>query len=478
MKQLLRNISSVYAVNLLNGVLGIIFVPVALYYLGTAGYGLYSIYIVISGYLYLFELGTSKNLQRLLAQEEQEANRTEQLQYTLGIYLLTSFVLLLLSPVILWVTTSYIFPVEQQREYIVGVILILAIIEFIVAIPNKMIYALCIANEKFRSYSLFKVTSGIVRYTLMFAAVTIFKSPMALVSSIVISTIVNIYLSLRMMGGLPQGSWRPKFSWKKMAHILSHSALLSVSQFFQTSSLAIGSILVNTFFGLDKLGVYRAAFDLANKVWFFSNGIGLVIFPKLVKTLNHTKHRLQLVAVLPGIYLISWVLYILIAVVGTLVAPYVLNFIGMTHIESLILFTLLLLGVCLNAHANFSYEILQASGRYWLSVILTSIMGITSVVIFLLLYAQEGVYAIGWAWLLSQAAYAIVSDALTVQSLQISKFKNLKLMIYKCIILIGSSTVIFIHVGDLPNVVGVMISLFLLIILVVSIQKYRRMANR
>jgi O-antigen/teichoic acid export membrane protein len=57
--RLLRNVSWVYAAQVVNGLVGVVFVPFAVARLGTEGYGLYGVYSVLTGYVLLAELGVA-----------------------------------------------------------------------------------------------------------------------------------------------------------------------------------------------------------------------------------------------------------------------------------------------------------------------------------------------------------------------------------------------------------------------------------
>ena len=59
------NILSVYSVNVINGVLGIVFIPLSLKLLGAEGYGLYSMYVTLASLIGLADIGISNNFQRV-----------------------------------------------------------------------------------------------------------------------------------------------------------------------------------------------------------------------------------------------------------------------------------------------------------------------------------------------------------------------------------------------------------------------------
>jgi O-antigen/teichoic acid export membrane protein len=406
----LRDVSAVYLVNAINGVLGIVFVPVALGRLGASSYGLFSIYSVLASYVVLVELGLGKNLQRILAGHSAGEWRTEQLRIALGLYLSLSALLIALLPVLAILVSRYLFPAGEGGHSAVQWITAATIGEYVLGVPAGLMQTRCIADEQFARYSRYSLTSGLVRYGLSFAAVLVTARPEVVVSIIVSRRILDAVLARRIMGGLPAGSWKPRFNAKQSVVLIRQSSLLSVAQLLQISVVSLGAVLVNWSFGLRALGVYRAVFDLASKMWFFSNTLGLVIFPKFVRMLATQELRVALGRMLPRVLGLSWTCYGVLAIGGALFGPLALGRVGMSGAEFAQLFVLVFAGVTFNAHTNLAYEFTQATGKYATVVLVAALSLTLMVATFLAVRPLYPWLAMGWAWFLSQIVYAIVSD--------------------------------------------------------------------
>lgn len=444
-----RNILSVYSVNVVNGVLGIIFVPLSVSLFGTKGYGLFSIYGVLASYIALVDLGVGKNLQRLLASDRNQKTQNINLKNALGIYLLISVVLLSVIPILLLFIPAYIFPVSQDNLAPLRWIILFAVLEYVIAVPTSLIQNYCIANEHFERYSIYNLISGLYRYLIMFAGVLSFHSPEIVVGLIVSRRLIDFFVAQRLMGALPHEAWIPRFHLDELKSVVGHSTVLSIAQISQTTVIAIGSFLVNRFFGLNGLGKYRAAFDLANRVWFFSNGIGLVIFPKFTRMLSDSVNRERLFTRISAFLNTSWTAYNLISIMGVLFASFLLTFMHLPQVEIHNLFILTLLGVCLNAHANISYEFLLASGKYSVAAELSAVALIIMTFSFYLLCKSNGIYAIGWAWIISQGIYSMLADIITLIAADIRSILLCKVTFFKLILLSVSLLTIFQHFGYL-----------------------------
>ncbi|HET8712394.1 MAG TPA: hypothetical protein VFM23_01790 [Gemmatimonadales bacterium] len=415
MRVFLKNVSAVWVMNLVNGVLGIVFVPIAVHRLGASGYGLFSIYTVLASYVALTDLGIGTNLQRILAGRGKgdgggdDAWRREQVQTAWGFYLLLCAALLLLLIALVRVVPDYLFPVSADSRRAVQWITVLAVLDFVLGVPALLMQNTAAAAERFDRYSRFGLTSGLVRYTLMFAGVLLTRRPEVLVAVITARRLIDVPLALAITGGLPPGAWRPRFAKAPFLEFLRGTSLLSLAQLLQVSIIALPAMLVNWFFGIRPLGVYRATFDLASRVWFFSNTIGLVLFPKFVRMLAAERERLQ--GMLPRLLSFSWMAYAALGLLGALAGPTVLRLFGLRGPEFAALFVVLIAALSWNAHATTAYAFTLAAGRSARAVVLGA-LGLTLLVatFFVTRSAGAGLLAIAWSWAVSQLIYAFVAD--------------------------------------------------------------------
>jgi O-antigen/teichoic acid export membrane protein len=446
-----RNLLSVYTVNAVNGVLGVIAVPLGVALLGVEGYGLFSIYGVLASYIALVDLGVTKNFVRMLASDRLPDAQGRNLQAALGLYILIAAGLLALLPLLLVVVPRFLFPVPEGSGAALKWIVILAAAEYAAGVPSSLMQMFCIANERFDRYAKFVFVSGLCRYGLMFFGIVAFRSPEVVVGFVAGRRLIDAFAARWLMGSLPAQAWRPRFDLAEFRSLIGNSAALSAAQVLQTTTIALGSFLVNRHFGLVGLGTYRAAFDLASKVWFFSNGIGVVAFPRFAQMLSLPEERGRLFARFSGFLGASWAGYNLFGAVGVLAAPSIMVFLGMAHTPAAAdLMVLMVLGLSLNAHSNLSYEFLQAAGKYGLVAVLGAAALAVMAGGFYLLYGRAGVAAMGWAWIASQALYAAVADAMAAAVSVLAVRAQLELLAFKTVILAGSLAMVGVHFGVLP----------------------------
>jgi|GEM_PF-899871 len=405
-----RSLAFVYSANAVNGILGVIAVPLGIHYLGAAGYGLFSIYSVLASYIALVDLGVTKNFVRILAADKASDIRRKHLSTALGLYLNISAALLLLLPLACYVVTHWLFPVPVENQTALNWIVAFAIIEYVLAVPSVIRQMLTVADERFDLLSLYNLLSGVSRFILMFSGFILFQRPEVAVLFVVSRRAVDYLIARKFLKAAPHGV-RPSINLREQYAFLCYSSILSVAQLFQSTSVALGSILANRYLGLASLGSYRAAFDLANKVWFFSNGVGSVLFPRFARLQADASDRKQLPLRFAAILNASWGGYSLVALAGVLAAPYLLPVMCITETTTITLFMLLLPGVCFNAHSNLGYVFLQATNRFRLAALLSAAGVFLMWATFVASYSWAGLYALGFSWVLGQALYAVISDA-------------------------------------------------------------------
>ena len=412
----INNLLSVYSANAINGVLGIVAVPLVAAALGIEGYGIYSIYIILASYVALIDCGVTKHFIRLMSSAPDKDKEAKYLQMAFGWYIVLSVILVGMLPVLNYVVIDRLFPVPDPFKSAVHWIVILSVAEYVLAIPIMLAQAYTISNHEFKRYSNFIVASGLFRYGLMFLGAWIFKNPTIVVLFLVSRRVLELVFMRLMLLKPPKSTWRPKINLTEFKTILANSSILSLAQFLQITVVSLGAVLVNRYFGVAVLGNYRAAFDLGSKIWFFSNSIGLIVFPKFSQLLSIRKERESLYKKMSLWLEKSWAGYLLISLLAIIFASWLLPLVKLGDTQIVTFFKLLIVGLCLNAHTNISYEYLLADSRYGAVACLSLAVLIILCLSYFPLIEIAGPYAIGWAWIASQSVYAFAADELVMRN--------------------------------------------------------------
>ncbi len=410
------NLLSVYSANAINGILGIVAVPLVVAALGSEGYGIYSIYVILAAYVALIDFGVTKHFTRLMSSASDRSAQTEYLQTALGWYLILSAALICLTPVFIIFVIAHLFPVPPDLRAAVNWIVILSAIEYVLAVPIMLTQAYTISNHEFKRYSNFLTLSGVMKYLLMFLAAWLFRSPAAVVLFLVSRRFLELVFIRHLLLIPPRAAWKPRIKLSELKHILVNSSMMSFAQFLQITTISLGAVFVNRHFGVAVLGNYRAAFDLASKIWFFSNGLGLIVFPKFSQLLSNPAARDALYKKMRLWLEKSWTGYLIISLLAVLSASWLLPKINLGNPQIITYFKLLIFGFCLNAHTNVSYEYLLADNRYRNAAVMMLAVLVTLIISYFAMLGSVGADAIGWAWIVSQSVYAFTADTLVMET--------------------------------------------------------------
>ena len=416
MTRFARNLIHVYGGNALNGVLGIASVPVLVALLGIEGYGIYAIYPIVYSIITLAESGFTKNLVRLLAGSSTDTERVAHLNAAFGFYALLSALLLLALPLAAWLVPTGMFDLEPRHTAAAAIIVTIAIVEYIVAIPPVTLVWNAAAAERFTQVARFNVISGLYRYAFLLLGALLLRTPEGAVAFAAARRLVDYAVAPRVLGGLPRGAWRASFDAVRLRALVAAAVPMTAAQTGATLVITLPAVLASRYFGAAGLGAFRAIYDLSSRVWFLSVGAGFVVFPKLVREMGagaaSAERRARMASALQG----SWLVYAALAIIGTTATPFIADWIGPHMTDVLWAFPLVLAGTCLNAHAQASFEFLQAARRTWLLVGIVAVT-LAALAIGAVTFSAYGFLALGGAWLASQLLYALASDALTLGTL-------------------------------------------------------------
>ena len=411
-----KNLFSIGIVNLINGIAGIAFIPLAMKSLGAEGYGIYSIFVILTSYIYFVEMGVAKYFTRLIAQSVEIDEQRNNMQSAVGMYIRIALILLVATPILAVIVPLYIFP--SDSTLFISLIVILAALDYLLSLPTTIQLTYNIGKENFEQVSKFNLFSGLSKHLVLIASVVLSNSVLLLIIVVLLRRLFDIIYAKRILVQLPNGSWKPKYKKGEFKKILSQSLLLSAAQLTQVTILSLGTFLVNKHFSMKVVGEYKSVFDLATKVWFFSNSIGMVVFPRFASMLKNDDDKVVLKKKIPLYFNISWFSYNSLFLGVLLVLPMLPNFLMIQNLE---LFFLLLLGVCMNAHTNLSYEYLQADSKLKEVIFSSMFTLVLMVLVFYLLLDKYDVYSIGISWICSQFINSIIMDFIVLKNINKSK---------------------------------------------------------
>ncbi len=369
---MIKKLFSVYSSNLVLGILGIITVPILLKNIGVEGYGYYGIYLTLFSYFTLFELGILKHFTKLLAQKK----NTDVNEIISCFYYFTALVILFFTPITV-LSTNLLFGVDLQLAIIIGVI---ASLEYIFYLPTKINSSYATAKKDFERISIFNFISGLIRYTIIIFGSIITQNVIIIIILLAIRRIFDIKLSKKITKVEVQIfdiKNVNKINLIKIIGYYKESIYLSGTQALQINLNGMVSLIISKLFGVEGLGFFRSTYDLLSKIWFFSNGLGLVVFPYFAGSSVGVKKYKRYT-------LVSWIFYTFIFISFVLLFPIINEFLlnnSLNKNEDMLLFLFMLISILLLAQGNLSFEFLQAKGNYKYLMLITAITNFTFLIL-------------------------------------------------------------------------------------------------
>ena len=203
-----------------------------------------------------------------------------------------------------------------------------------------------------------------------------------------------------------------KLSFFGGLEVIKVGSKITLAQVGQTAIITLPAIVAGRSLGIDGLGMFRAIFDLASRVWFISNGFGLVIFPVFAKM--RIRFPLTSSNIFRSVSSTSSVFYLMLLSLGILLSPQLIKFIHLDS-QSLPLMTLIIIGMLMNAHSNTMYEMIQSIRQ----PILLAIVSLVACLPYLIVWQAQNYTpeAAGMIWIISQTVYLILMDVIYIYAL-------------------------------------------------------------
>lgn len=317
MTALKRNIVANFGGSVWTGLMGLVFVPLYIHFLGIEAYGLIGIFATLLALFGLLDMGLSNTLNREMArlavqddkaQDMRDLVRTLEIPYWL-VGLLISVIVIVLSPFIAyrWVNTENLSPKSVQTAIILmGFV---ALFQWPLSFYSGGLMGLqrqVLLNGINVVMATFRGLGAVLILWLVSPTVEAFFIWQIVVSVIQISLIVFF-----LWRSLPHAAAPPRFRYDMLRNIWRFAAGITGITVLSTMLTQLDKIILSRMLSLEMFGYYTLAQTVAMTLYRFINPVFSAAYPRLtnlvalgatadITRLYHKSAQLVSVFVLPA----------------------------------------------------------------------------------------------------------------------------------------------------------------------------------
>jgi O-antigen/teichoic acid export membrane protein len=412
--------------------MGLIFLPLYIKYLGIEAYGLIGVFMLLQGLFALLDMGLSPTLNREMARFTAGMHTPQSIHN-----LLRSMEILFLGSAVLvmvlifglssWVATDWLnaqtlgIKTVTQALAITGVIIGLRWISTLYRSALMGLEHQVWLNFANASFSTIRGVGAVAVLAYLAPTIQAFFAYQAIIGAIEVA----VY-GWKTRKVLPVPPHPPQFSMYALKGIGNFAAGMTTITVLGTVMMQVDKLLLSRLLSLEQFGYYTLATTVAGAITALSIPISNVAYPRFtslvtvgderaVADLYHKFAQLLTIAIIPAALVLFFFskeiifLWTRDTVTSQAVAP---------------ILSVLVIGSAFNGLSHAPYAVQLAHGRQRLTIIASSISVATLVSALLILVPRYGVMSAAWVWVVISVGYVIFAiPAMHTQILKQEKWK-------------------------------------------------------
>lgn len=397
--------------------IGIIFIPIYIRYLGTEAYGLIGVFSVLQASLTLLDLGMAPTLNREMARYSAGGRSVQSINNLLRSLEVICGSIAIIIIVITWLAAKWIatdwlkvtnLPIDQ-------VIYSINIMAFVIAfrIIEGMYKSAVLGLQKHVLFNLINIVTASLR-SLGVLGVLIFISPSIkafFVWQAIISMLSIFIFLIVVYKETSRITVKPKFEYKSLLEIRKFSLAIAISSLLSFMLLQTDKILLSKFLSLESFGFYTIAASVSGSIYLFAVPIAQSFSPKFTELITLKKDKEIIVNYHIAAQLITTmvmpVAIILIFYAKQIIFLWTNNTVLTNEVSPII--QVLTIGSALNALMYTPYIIQLGYGWTKLSVFVNLISVLFLVPALIVIAPLYGAIGAAWAWTILNIFYLILA---------------------------------------------------------------------
>lgn len=395
--------------------MGIVFMPVYIHYMGIEAYGLIGIFAILQAWLSLLDMGMTPALSREMARYTGGAHNAQSIRDLLRSVEFIGFSVAILTALGVWYVSGWLASdwLKAEKLDVAVVAKAFAVMGVVTALRFiENIYRSSLVGLQ-KQVMLNAITSGLATLRSLGAVgVLIWVAPTIeafFVWQGIISAVTVTIFAIILYKALPLSSQGGRFSWPELIKIWRFAAGIMAITLLSFLLMQTDKILLSRFLTLEHFGYYALAAMVTSSLYMLVTPIDQAFFPRFTAlasqedqfSLKATYHMgSQLITVLvgaPAIVLIAFGDIILSvwtrdAALAKSIAP---------------LLTVMSLGTLLNCFMHMPYQLQLAHGWTRLAIYTNIILVLILVPAIFWIAPKYGAIGVAWVWVVLNASYMI-----------------------------------------------------------------------
>jgi O-antigen/teichoic acid export membrane protein len=411
-----RNIVANYLGSGWGALMGLVFVPIYIHYLGMEAYGLIGVFAILQAWLSLLDMGMTPTLNREMARFTAGAHTFQSILDLLRSLELVCFAIAALIGIVIWLSASWLSTHWLQAEQLPAeeVARAIAIIGFVVSLRFvEGLYRGAILGLQEQVWlsavgaALATLRWGGAALVLMWASPSIeaFFVWHGLVSAVTIFVFYSV-----VHRHMPESGVRARFSWIQLKSIRGFAAGMMATTLLSLLLMQIDKVILSRMLSLEMFGYYTLAGTVAAVLYQLTGPITQAYYPRFTELLTsgdiagliylyHQGAQLVSVMIVPAALMLAFfaenilLLWTGNAVLAQNAAP---------------LLVLLVLGTMLNGLMHIPYMLTLAYALPGIAVRQNVVAVVLLVPAILWATPRYGAIGAAWIWFILNAGYVLL----------------------------------------------------------------------
>jgi O-antigen/teichoic acid export membrane protein len=396
--------------------MGLVFIPLYIKYMGVEAYGLIGFYAVMQAWLTLFDMGITQTLNREMARFTAGIHTPQSIHDLLRSLEIVSVVLAVLICVLVFGVATYISEhwLNVQKLSTDEVAIAVVLMGFVIALRfiEGIYKGALLGLQKQVAVNVVNVVIATIRYGGVVAVLAWYESSIKVFFAWqVLSSLVSVLvLVILLYSTLPKPGNIPKFSKQAISEVWRFASGMLGITFLALLLTQIDKVLLSKLITLESYGYYTFAATVAASLALITLPTTQAIYPKLVEYTAQKKQQELINLYHQGAQLIS----VLIAPVAVMLMFFGQDVIYLwsgdislaTKITPILV--PLVLGSFLNCLVWMPYQLQLANGWTGLSLIMNVIAVTLLVPAIFLVTPHYGAIGAAWVWALLNTGYVTI----------------------------------------------------------------------